>query len=470
MPSINRNATDTTRQQFAVRLRLIVVLASLLLASLLSAVNSVAQSGSGAASGRYYNVEGKFGFDLDVKLGKAVATVSNSLRYHVGQVMLRFQMTGPSEFVGQQLFTDGAFHEIGGRFLEDGSIAMWSRESGPTANFRWRMLPAEATTAAASPPGAGFGAMPNDEGLCNLQHANPGSMEAGDRIIAACTRLIDAANASGGTILAEWYFVRGGMHYSWTAQPDLSASIADLTEAIRLKPDFAMALYMKGVALMASHEPQSAIAVFNRAIAVAERLPATDPTRNFIVGQTELARAAAFAKTGNKDKAVQDYEDCTSRFAETCQQIGGQLDPDLAAAVSERANANRPGLSYDGADRTFVCKFTGAREPWIITISSRRQAFRAEFTTNTYHTRCTVEWVEGRRGTTLVKSEGFGPGCALLADPADDQQQHVRFSGTSVVASLAVNGRTTGGMSFDFATKIARSSMGPVAECHDAGR
>ena len=218
---------------------------------------------------------------------------------------------------------------------------------------------------------------------------------------------------------------------------------------------------------MDSRQLGSAIADFSRAISLGEDLPASDPLHDLIISQALVERATAFAKLGDRETAVRDYKECTSRFSKWCQALPNP-DPDLTAALSNGNSTGNAAPANEGADRTFICRFMASQEPWIITVSPRRKAFRAEFSTATYHTRCTLEWVDGRRGTTLVKSEGFGPGCNILTIPADDQVQHVQFSTTGVTVSLMVNGQTTGGMNIDYSTGIARSSTGATGRCRDA--
>ena len=88
----------------------------------------------------YYNAEYRFGFRLDRHAGIATTTLSNSPLYRIGQEMLRYQMIGSHDFIGEQIFKDGKFHRVAGKFLTDGSISMRSAEPG-VSEFEWVMQP-----------------------------------------------------------------------------------------------------------------------------------------------------------------------------------------------------------------------------------------------------------------------------------------------------------------------------------------
>jgi surface antigen len=72
--------------------------------------------------GAYYNTEFQFGFRIQGREG--IATVSNSPRYSVGDVMLKLTETDPTEFVGEQLCVDGAFHPVTGVLTPQGNLDM----------------------------------------------------------------------------------------------------------------------------------------------------------------------------------------------------------------------------------------------------------------------------------------------------------------------------------------------------------
>jgi len=390
--------------------------------------------------------------------------------------MLRFQMVGRRDFIGEQLFTDGQFHEVAGILRENGTIDMWSRESGPTANFRWKMVPARTATANASPPKSsatpGNVGTSTDAKFCSIKYGYGKNKEEGERIIGACTRLIDAAKSSTGNApadLAEWYYLRAALLSFWNHPPDRAAILSDLSDSIRLSPDFILALATRGVFLTEDHQIPSAINDFNRALSLSEKLPATNQLRDMYFAVSLIGRATAFAKLGNKEKARGDYEACMSQFTEWCNIMTPRgIDPDLAAAVSSVRGGSHAQTAYEGADSTYICNQPDSQEPMIITLSPRRKAFRLELNTASLHTHCTFEWVDGRFGNTMVKSEGFGTGCYMMAGINGDAQQRVQFSATSVTATTIQNGQITGTVKFEMSTGIFRGSQGAVNECHRA--
>ena len=90
--------------------------------------------------GNYYSREFNYGFRLDTRSRTATATISNSPLYKVGQLMLRYHMIGSREFAGEQLFTDGNFHPIIGRLLDNGAISIRSVEPGPRGQVQATMM------------------------------------------------------------------------------------------------------------------------------------------------------------------------------------------------------------------------------------------------------------------------------------------------------------------------------------------
>ena len=53
--------------------------------------------------------------------------------------MLHYQMKDANSFIGEQIFKDGKFHRVTGRFLPDGSIFMKGIE--PSITTGWVMKP-----------------------------------------------------------------------------------------------------------------------------------------------------------------------------------------------------------------------------------------------------------------------------------------------------------------------------------------
>jgi hypothetical protein len=93
-------------------------------------------SAEGSFDGTYNSREFNFGFRLDTRSLTATATISNSPLYKPGQIMLRYHMVGPRDFSGELVFTDGKFHPITGRLLEDGAISLRSVERGPAGQVQ----------------------------------------------------------------------------------------------------------------------------------------------------------------------------------------------------------------------------------------------------------------------------------------------------------------------------------------------
>jgi surface antigen len=72
--------------------------------------------------GVFYNAEFQFGFRVQGREG--IATVSNSPKYSIGDVMLRLSEIGLRDFVGEQLCVDGAFHPVTGALTPHGDLEM----------------------------------------------------------------------------------------------------------------------------------------------------------------------------------------------------------------------------------------------------------------------------------------------------------------------------------------------------------
>ncbi len=422
----------------------------------------VASSADSATSfsGEYYDGQDKFGFNLDAARGTATATVSNSPNYKVGQVMLRITMTGPREFVGEQLFTDGKFHQIAGSFIDNGTIHMMSRESGTTAPFQWITFPVRALKSLLA-----------DARICSL-NSDVRSDAEGDRIIATCTRLIDAVKAKFGNVpadFAESFYVRGNLRFTWTTHRDLASALADLTEAIRLRPDFALAVEMRGLVYTAAGQPQAAVNDFDRAIYLGERLPGTDATRDMIQSSALYGRAVAFAKMGDREKAIRDYENCKDRFPEWVKAFDSSMDPALSAAllnVGPPADGNQ--RTSPAADQTFICNNGDSRDLTIVTVSPRLRMMRFEVNTSAINSRCTLEFRDGRFGNTVVSSIGPGLGCAGLAELNGDMQQKVTITRAEPPASAIRNGIVGLKINLNLETGILRSTAGTVTACHRA--
>jgi len=76
----------------------------------------------GPFDGTYFSAEFLFGFRISGDRG--MATVTNSPRYQVDDTMLRFAVTGPHSFEGEQLCTDGEFHPVSATLDSAGGLDM----------------------------------------------------------------------------------------------------------------------------------------------------------------------------------------------------------------------------------------------------------------------------------------------------------------------------------------------------------
>jgi hypothetical protein len=77
---------------------------------------------------------GPYGFQIDGTEGKAI--LSNSATYKIGDVILKFNATGPNTFSGTQICTDGNFYPVTGALSSDGSLEISIVGCVPP---RWRM-------------------------------------------------------------------------------------------------------------------------------------------------------------------------------------------------------------------------------------------------------------------------------------------------------------------------------------------
>ena len=90
-----------------------------------------------------------------------------------------------------------------------------------------------------------------------------------DQRIAACSRLLETPHTASVKSLI--YYDRG---IAYGVQGAFDPAIADFTEVIALKPDFAMAYYSRGLGYAHKGLYDQAIADFTKAIAQSRRLQA----------------------------------------------------------------------------------------------------------------------------------------------------------------------------------------------------
>ena len=79
------------------------------------------QAGS-RLDGNWLSQEHKFGFNINGKIG--IATLSNSSKYRVGEIMLRIEQIEGSSFSGSQIFTDGNWNSVDGQLIEENVLRL----------------------------------------------------------------------------------------------------------------------------------------------------------------------------------------------------------------------------------------------------------------------------------------------------------------------------------------------------------
>ena len=117
---------------------------------------SRAEGGIHDFDGSYFSPKWKYGFRIENGVG--TATVSNSPKYKLGDVILRFAAAGPGTFIGEQICTDGVFHPTSGTLARDGDLDIVVFGCGSIENARWKMVKTEggsgiATAASEEPKG-----------------------------------------------------------------------------------------------------------------------------------------------------------------------------------------------------------------------------------------------------------------------------------------------------------------------------
>jgi lipoprotein NlpI len=143
-----------------------------------------------------------------------------------------------------------------------------------------------------------------------------------DRAIAACTSILLNKHQKPAA-RAETFAHRG---YAQQRVGDHDAAIDDLSDAIRLAPDYAIAYASRGYSYENVGEPQNAIADYSRAIEL-------DPTD----AVTFADRGRVYHDTGNRTAAMADYSKAI------------ELDPAYAPAHNGRGVLHARGGEYDRA-------------------------------------------------------------------------------------------------------------------------
>jgi tetratricopeptide (TPR) repeat protein len=378
-------------------------------------------------SGEYYDNRDKFGFNLDGSGGVATATASNSPRYSVGQVMLRFKMVSQTEFVGEQLFTDGKFHQVAGTFLDNGDISMRSRESG--APFRWTMLRVKAspnlsadgqgqgphTTSSAAGGATGDqspAAQASDE--CDKHHeAEP----CGRAIRLATAELEGGRGILGDDRYEHLLMYRAGAYFGTKDYPRAIADYGAMIEAARGRTAY---LEFTGLFL----------------------------------------RGSVYSEQGTYDLALRDLKAALA-----------MSDGNLADIVRAQINEVKKKMAQSGSaplrsqtPRRFVCHDDDHRYPQVVTVDPGSLSLRIESTTNNLHLECVATLTDGANAPVYS-----GPAALHCAGGAGNPSvpQEVEMDDRRVTA--IVGGELSGKITFDLETGILRTP-GSVSECEEAGR
>jgi tetratricopeptide (TPR) repeat protein len=152
-----------------------------------------------------------------------------------------------------------------------------------------------------------------------------GTVEQGislDLQIAGCTALIQSGAATTAS-LAIAFSNRGS---SYGAKGDFDRAIADLDQAIRLKPDYVHAYFNRGGVHQKMGDYDRAIDDYDQAIRLESDF-----------AQGYVGRGTAHRKKGDYDRAIDDYD----------QAI--RLKPDYAIAYYDRGLAHYSKGDYDSA-------------------------------------------------------------------------------------------------------------------------
>lgn len=144
-----------------------------------------------------------------------------------------------------------------------------------------------------------------------------------ERVIDSCTGVIDSAEVQPAIKFAA-YVRRAGALFEHKGE--LERAVADLGEALKLKPDDAGTLVMRGTLYLANNEFEKAIADFSEALKIA-------PDNADALG----SRANAYVQTGEGDKAIADYSEVI------------RLKPADASAFYDRGGAFEKKEDFDKA-------------------------------------------------------------------------------------------------------------------------
>jgi hypothetical protein len=280
-----------------------------------------------------------------------------------------------------------------------------------------------------------------DERQCDATQ----SASATEKIVAACARLIDFGRKFGKLppIFARALIARGTAYFLSRNDPP---AIADLTEAIDLRPDLPLAFYFRGSAYADSGKLSLAIPDLDRALQLVQRMPSPDSMRPIIWAASLAARAKTYTRMGEYRKAVDDWKSYLAEFPEDPLQI--RNDPDIAKAIAAVQGESR----FQGKPVTFVCRIAGAVEPEIVTVDPERKSVHIEYRTEETKLACDLLFVDGVVAPVFRGATG-GYCASALGNPT--VRQSVTLNGNTISAS--------GGnlrMEIDLSTAILRTESG----------
>ncbi len=149
------------------------------------------------------------------------------------------------------------------------------------------------------------------------------STGSADRVIEACTGVIASAEPSA-EIKFKAYMQRAAAHF--TGKADYDRAVADVTEAIKLRPADPAGHAFRGAIHLSFNEYEKAIADLSEAI----RLAPAD-------ANALASRAFAYVQTGQDEKAIADYSEVV------------RLNPADANALYDRGGTYEKMKDFDKA-------------------------------------------------------------------------------------------------------------------------
>lgn len=171
-------------------------------------------------------------------------------------------------------------------------------------------------------------------------------IDDGDRLIKACTQLIDGLGGAAGRgsddmVLAKVLLTRSA---GWKMKGDIGRALADVERAIGLTPDVSGGYYFRGKIYVEQKEYDRALPDLDKAVAL-DHQESSD---------IFYARGWAFEHKGDKDRARADYRKALAIDADHqgAQEGLARLAADSRAPTGASADARKACESYGNADLT----------------------------------------------------------------------------------------------------------------------